>query len=323
MRNTLTSRAPSMSEEQMGASCFMMAKEADPMATSKALAKWVVARAVGKGLGLEMQESCPSLSTSAASKATVETVSTTATGASLLTEACLARVPHVPRPEARSKKARPAPPHPALGRMQPQRTPRIFTPVLRERASEVKTEHPESPAVPRRPAVQRPERSESRFPEGSTEATVEQALQHVAPKYREPLLVELLSMSQELRTARELAVAQSQRNSQLQREVEDQVCLFNTLVDLQQQNQWFEERRRHVDDANQVAMEIEQQQLESLRMAAEDVTASRLRLEEPNEIKKVLAASEQEMAERTQALEEELKELDDLIEEVENTSLEN
>ncbi|CAK8990501.1 unnamed protein product [Durusdinium trenchii] len=315
MRNTLTSRAPSMSEEQMGASCFMMAKEADPMATSKALAKWVVARAVGKGLGLEMQESCPSLSTSAASKATVETVSTTATGASLLTE--------VPRPEARSKKARPAPPHPALGRMQPQRTPRIFTPVLRERASEVKTEHPESPAVPRRPAVQRPERSESRFPEGSTEATVEQALQHVAPKYREPLLVELLSMSQELRTARELAVAQSQRNSQLQREVEDQVCLFNTLVDLQQQNQWFEERRRHVDDANQVAMEIEQQQLESLRMAAEDVTASRLRLEEPNEIKKVLAASEQEMAERTQALEEELKELDDLIEEVENTSLEN
>eukprot|EP00913_Durusdinium_trenchii_P022506 g21142.t2 len=120
-------RAPSMSEEQMGASCFMMAKEADPMATSKALAKWVVARAVGKGLGLEMQdagsnlqESCPSLSTSAASKATVETVSTTATGASLLTE--------VPRPEARSKKARPAPPHPALGRMQPQRTPRIFTP---------------------------------------------------------------------------------------------------------------------------------------------------------------------------------------------------
>ena len=87
-------------------------------------------------------------------------------------------------------------------------------------------------------------------------------------KVRQPLLEELRLMSQELRprlahretcdrAAKELAVAQSRRNAQLQREANVQVprrsalsdvvakvSIFNTLADLQRQNRWFEERRR-------------------------------------------------------------------------------
>ncbi|CAL1155814.1 unnamed protein product [Cladocopium goreaui] len=85
-------------------------------------------------------------------------------------------------------------------------------------------------------------------------------------------------------------------------------------VDLQQQNQWFEERRRKVDDTNKLLLENEQMQIERLRMAAEDVAAARHRLEQPNEIKKVLVAKRQQMLDRIHVLEEELKHLDDLTE---------
>jgi len=140
------------------------------------------------------------------------------------------------------------------------------------------------------------------------------ALQNLDAKYREPLVAELLSMSRELRAAKDRALTQSRRNSQLQKEADDQAKLFQTLVDLQQQNQWFEERRRKVDDTNKLLLENEQMQIERLRMAAEDVAAARHRLEQPNEIKKVLVAKRQQMLDRIHVLEEELKHLDDLTE---------
>jgi len=125
-------------------------------------------------------------------------------------------------------------------------------------------------------------------------------------------------MSQELRAAKDRALTQSRQNSQLQKEVEDQAKLFRTLVDLQQQNKWFEERREKVDGMNKMLLDNEQIQIERLRMAAEDVAAARHRLEEPNEIKKALVAKRQQMTDRIQALEEELNQLDVLAKEARN-----
>eukprot|EP00438_Fugacium_kawagutii_P001582 Skav221824 [mRNA] locus=scaffold885:137006:146089:+ [translate_table: standard] len=133
-----------------------------------------------------------------------------------------------------------------------------------------------STVTQRRPSTQ------PSFPQGTTEASVLLALQSLDSKYREPLLAELLSMSRELRAAKDRALTQSKRNSQLQKEAAGQAKLFETLVDLQRQNQWFEERRRKLDDTNKILLENEQTQIER------PVLASRLRLEQPNEIKKVL-----------------------------------
>lgn len=283
--------------------------EADPndvpsdsaMQTSRALARWAIGKAIGRSLQLDPEEcpGAPSVNNSLAST-TMETaeVGTSGTLTSLSTPQDGPSNPDESHPETQVKG--PQDHH-------DRRPSRVFEPVLRPRQS-----------VQEAVAMRAPPRRSSRlpnFPRGSTEASVLLALQTLDAKYREPLLSELVSMSQELRAAKDRALTQSRQNSQLQKEVEDQAKLFRTLVDLQQQNKWFEERREKVDGMHKMLLDNEQIQIERLRMAAEDVAAARHRLEEPNEIKKALVAKRQQMTDRIQALEEELKQLDVLAKE--------
>lgn len=290
----------------MGAGRFMMEAHPDAlsdvsMETSKALARWAIAKAIGRSLQLDPQESCPtcpsgpSVNDSLASTAlTTEVAGTSASSSTRQDQPSIHREESDPERQVKGPNDR--------------RPSRVFEPVLRPR----QPGRPEGCNAPSGPS-RRPSTLPS-FPKGSTEASVLLALQNLDAKYREPLVAELLSMSRELRAAKDRALTQSRRNSQLQKEADDQAKLFQTLVDLQQQNQWFEERRRKVDDTNKLLLENEQMQIERLRMAAEDVAAARHRLEQPNEIKKVLVAKRQQMLDRIHVLEEELKHLDDLTE---------
>ncbi|CAE7871144.1 unnamed protein product [Symbiodinium microadriaticum] len=115
------------------------------------------------------------------------------------------------------------------------------------------------------------------FPHGSTEASVQHALLSFGTR-AEPLLSKLAALSQSLRAAKQKAVEQSHENIRLKHQAVTQAGMCLKLADLKKQNLFFEERRRQLQQQDEVLMSTNRSQLERFRMASEDLAAARQRL---------------------------------------------
>eukprot|EP00439_Symbiodinium_sp_Y106_P080624 s907_g19.t1 len=118
---------------------------------------------------------------------------------------------------------------------------------------------------------------QANFPHGSTEASVQHALLSFGTR-AEPLLSKLAALSQTLRAAKQKAVEQSHENIRLKHQVEKHAGMCLKLADLKEQNLFFEERRRHLQQQDEVSMSANRSKLERFRMASEDLAAARQRL---------------------------------------------